>query len=381
MSLKTEQIKTVGIIGGGQLGRFLVLSAKNLDLNTIVLCPVANSPASQVADKQIVGHFLDPKAIKQLASESDLITYEIDSGHLNTLIDLSKKGHIIHPSPDVLAITKDKYRQKVVMIENDIPVVPGYPVFDIDDIYRVTEDNDYPIYLKYRFNSDSEHDWFIIHSEDEVEEAYQYMEDRPVYVEIHVPFVKELSVVAARSMDGEIVGYPVSETKRVDKIIETTIAPAEISDHLASEAQQIAGRVLRAMDAVGVFGVEMYLTAEGGIFVKKVVPRVHDGGHYTLDACNASQFDQHIRAITGRALEDCSMNFECAMTKNILGNREGSADPEGLTGAHDLPGVSVYIYGKEETRPLRKMGHINVVGDDYTEIADVADRASSFIRI
>jgi phosphoribosylaminoimidazole carboxylase PurK protein len=239
----------------------------------------------------------------------------------------------------------------------------------------------YPILLKSRFDAYNGLGNALIRNESEIDIALKKLANENLYVEKHIPFIKELAVIVARNTLGEMITFPVVETIHENYICHLVIAPAQINSHLTEKAEKLAIHIISLFKGVGVFAVEMFLTADGGIMVNEIALRVHNSGHCTVEAHQTSQFEQHIRAITGMPLGNTNMKTPYAVMINILGERTGLAHPTGVEEALKIPGVSVHIYGKIHTRPERKMGHITVIGSDLNMTIEKAKLARSKISI
>lgn len=377
--MKTPRL---GIAGGGQLGRMLIQAAHNLDIHVTVLDPTPGSPAIQIADEHIVGNFDDPESLHALAQVVDILTFEIESVHAKTLEDIAaRKGDSVHPLPHTLSIISDKFRQKEFLREAGIPVAPFFLVDSKESIEKAAMKFGYPIVLKSRHGAYDGKGNATIRSEQDIEGAVRKLAGSTWYVEQYVPFEKELAVVAARTREGEIVTYPVVETVHANHICHIVMAPAPVSDEVRKKAEDLAAKVLSVFKGAGVFGIEMFLTKDGEVLVNEIAPRVHNSGHFTIEGCETSQFEQHVRAVTGLPLGSVAMRSPAVVMINILGDRAGSADPQGVEKAVALGNVAVHIYGKAETRPERKMGHITVWADTMEEALAKAKKAREYIRI
>ena len=374
-------MKKIGIIGGGQLGRMLVISAKKLGFYTVVLDPTPHSPAGQVADLQIVGDFKDGERIHEVSKLSDVMTFEIESANSEALEELVSLGHDINPSPQTLSIIKDKYLQKKFLEGNGIPVADSAPVNNISDIKKVAKNFGYPLLLKARRDAYDGRGNVVINNESEIVLAIEKLKDRSFYIEKFVPFIKELALVVARGKNGDILPYPVVETIHKNNICHIVISPAPVSIEVAKRAEDLAVNIMSHLKGVGVFCVEMFLTEKNEVIVNEIAPRVHNSGHHSIEGHKTSQFEQHIRAITGMPLGDIKRVTPVSVMINILGERSGKAEVLGLEKIGKISGTFVHIYGKSETRPERKMGHITVIGDRMEEVLEKAKTVRSYITI
>ncbi len=371
----------IGIVGGGQLGRMLTQSAKKLGFTVTVIDPTPSSPAGQVADKQIIADYKDEKAIRKLAELSDIITFEIELANDKILFELMKKGKIIHPSPETLGIIRDKLRQKQFLKSHGIPSASFKEVKTKNDILSLAKEFGYPLVLKARTDAYDGRGNALIKNEKEIDSSLLKLKEKPIYVEKFVQFIKELAVMVGRSSSGEIVSYPVVETIHINNICDTVIVPATVSREVYNKAQHIAKETMKYLKGAGVFGIEMFLTKNNEVLINEIAPRVHNSGHFSIEASKTSQFEQHIRAITGLPLGKTDLIVKAAVMKNILGTKDGPGIPTGIAKALKISGVSLHIYGKKESRSQRKMGHITVIGESVKDCLKKANQAREMINI
>ena len=374
--------KRLGIIGGGQLGMMITEAAKNLSeyiSEIIVLDPTENCPAARVGAKQIVGDFKDELAILKLAEQSDIITYEIESGNTDVLSKLKAK---IEPSPSTLGIIQDKFLQKTFLSDNELPVSQFYEITSLDELHEKIKELGLPVLLKSRRDAYDGRGNFKITSLDEIEKAYHHFDGKSLMVEKFVNFKMEVSVIAARNTKGDIVTYPLVENIHENNILKMTIAPARVSDDLISKAGNIAKKTMEVLKGAGVFGIEMFIDQDNKIIINEIAPRVHNSGHHTLQSCKTSQFEQHIRAILGLKLGSTDLIHKTVMC-NILG-------PDGFEGKYkpielENDGVYLKMYRKDISKPQRKIGHFNVVdmsdSKDMSELLKMADEIKNSILI
>lgn len=378
--------KRIGIVGGGQLGRMLTIPAKKLGYVVNIIDPTPNSPAGQIADQEITADFKDEKAIRQLGDISDYLTFEIELANSDILKRLAEKGIEINPTAGTLEIIRDKFLQKQFLKKSSIPVADFVKVDTKDNILKAASKFGYPILLKARFDAYDGRGNTLIESESQIDGALEKLKNRKLYVEKYVPFTKELAVVVARSTQGEIVTYPVVETIHKNNILHYLLSPAPVDKKVVAQAETLAIDTMKCLKGAGVFGIEMFLThsassGQAKVLVNEIAPRVHNSGHHTIEANKTSQFEQHIRAITGMTLGPTETTVPAAVMINILGDRTGKATPEGIEKAENIPGVKVHIYGKLEIKPERKMGHITVVGSTIEECLRKAKEARKLITI
>jgi len=273
--------KRLGIIGGGQLGMMITEAARNLsdEISEItVLDPTENCPAAQAGAKQIVGGFKDKDAIEKLAEQSDIITYEIESGNTDVL---SKLNAEIEPSPSTLGIIQDKLSQKKFLSKNGLPVSQFYEIISLGDLHEKINELGLPVLLKTRRDAYDGRGNFKITSPDEIEKAYQHFDGKSLMVEKFVNFKMEVSVIAIRNTKGEIATYPMVENIHEDNILKITIAPARVSDDVIKNAGEIAKKTMQVLNGAGVFGIEMFIDQNNKILINEIAPRVHNSGHHT----------------------------------------------------------------------------------------------------
>ena len=374
--------KRLGIIGGGQLGMMITEAAQNLndEISEItVLDPTENCPAAQAGAKQIIGDFKDKDAIVKLAEQSDIITYEIESGNTDVL---SKLKAVIEPTPSTLSIIQDKLSQKKFLSKNGLPVSQFYEIVSLDDLHEKINELSLPVLLKARRDAYDGRGNFKITSPDEVEKAYRHFDGKSLMVEKFVNFKMEVSVIAVRNTKGEIATYPMVENIHEDNILKITIAPARVSDDVIRNAGEMAKKIMQVLNGAGVFGIEMFIDQNNKILINEIAPRVHNSGHHTLQSCKTSQFEQHLRAILGLDLGSTDLVHKTVMY-NILG-------PDGFEGKYkpvqlEKDGVYLKMYGKNVSKPQRKLGHFNVVdindSKNTSELLGIADEIKNIVSI
>ncbi len=373
--------KKIGIIGGGQLGRMMVEPAHSLGFEVYILDPTPNSPAGQVADKQIVADFKDAEKIVELASDVDYLTFEIELADAEILDALAKTGAEVNPTGKTLSIIKDKLKQKNFLQENDVPVADFVEVTNVEEAKDAGEKFGYPFLLKARFDSYDGKGNALVQDSTDIIRAMQKLKGQNLYAERFVPFERELAVTAVRSTEGDVYTYTTVETIHKHHICHTVIAPAQISEKINKKALSLATSILNLFDGSGVFAIEMFLTKNGDILVNEIAPRVHNNGHHSLASCATSQFENHIRAITDLPIGSTDMHVQQAVMINILGERNGTANPQGTEKAKEIPGVSVHIYGKHDVKVERKMGHVTATAPTHKEALENAQKARALITV
>jgi len=368
--------KILGIIGGGQLGMMITEAAKKMPEHIskiIVIDPTINCPAAQMGAEQIVADYKDKDAIIDLANKSDIITYEIESGDSQILKSVEKNAEI-NPSPETLRIIQDKFLQKSFLQDNGIPVSGFIQIENISDVHEGIKQFGYPVLLKARRDAYDGRGNFKINSENEIQKAFDYFKGQKLLLEKFISFKMEVSVIASRNTKGQIKTYPLVENIHEDNILRETIAPARVSDEIIQKAESIANTTMTVLKGAGVFGIEMFLTPENEIIINEIAPRVHNSGHHTLQSSETSQFEQHLRAILGLDLGSTKLLHPTIMY-NILGSKsfEGKYTPVTITQSNTY----LKMYGKEISKPLRKLGHFNLVGVNGESIDQLLQKLES----
>src|ERR1051325_8621157 len=371
----------LGIIGGGQLGKMIGIEAKRMSMKLAYLDPDKNCPASSLADEMIVSDFKDAKSILELADKVDVLTYEIELANSSVLRDLESKGHTIHPASGVLNTIQNKLRQKKFLRAKNIPVPAFEEVTSVDQVKKICREFGYPSVLKACEDSYDGRGNFLLRSVGDVERGIKYFEGRRCMVEQYIHFTKEISVMVARNTRGQVVSFPVVQNIHTNGILDTTIVPSGENRKVVSNAKSIAEKVVRALGGVGIFGIEMFLR-DNKIMINEIAPRPHNSGHYSIEACSVSQFEQHIRAVLDLPLSKPQL-FAPAVMVNILGpeNHNGTYKIIGLRELLSIPRVKLHIYGKKISKPRRKLGHITVTGNNVQEAILRADRARRTIKV
>lgn len=376
--------KTIGILGGGQLGRMIVEAAHRLNIKTVIL-DAPQSPAKQInaLDEHVDGSFTDYESIAKLAEKVDILTVEIEHVDVDALkmIQLKFPSIEIYPLPDTIKLIQDKYLQKEHLIQHGIAVTDSQAIAEntTDNLLKIGQAYGYPYMLKSRTLAYDGRGNFVVKDESYVEKALKFLVDRPLYAEKWCPFSKELAVMVVRSIEGEVFSYPTVETIHQNNICHLVYAPARINDTLAEKASILAQNAVKSFPGCGIFGVEMFLLESGELLINEIAPRPHNSGHYTIDACVTSQFEAHVRAVTGlpmpRGFTEFSTTITNAIMLNVLGDKDTpNKELETCRRALETPHSTVYLYGKT-TRPERKMGHINIV----TSSMDDAENRLAYI--
>ena len=362
--------KILGIIGGGQLGMMLTEAAKKMPEHiskVIVLDPNENCSASLVGAEQIVADFKDKDSIINLANQVDIITYEIESGDSDVLKSVENKAEI-NPSPETLKTIQDKFLQKTFLQNHNIPVPEFIKVDDIEEVKEGLKKFGYPALLKARRDAYDGKGNFKIDSENEIQTAYDYFKGQKLMLEKFVPFKMEVSVIASRNTKGEIKTYPLVENIHEKNILRETIAPSRTSNEVSEKAGKIASNTMDVLKGAGVFGIEMFVTQDDEIVINEIAPRVHNSGHHTLQSSKTSQFEQHLRAILGLDLGSTELLHNTIMY-NILGNLDFQGEYKKIEISEK--NIFLKMYEKKVSKPLRKLGHLNIVGFEKQSIDEL----------
>lgn len=364
------------------MARMLTLAAKPLGLHVVVVDAKANCPAAQVGADEIIAAPGDRDALEELISRSDALTVEFEEFFdVDILLDYEKSNKTICPAPKTLAIIKDKYRQKIFMADKGVAVGPFAKFTDGQKALNLLKNFGGKMVIKTRQGGYDGNGNAIVASQSDIDNALKRFAGRQLYAEAYVPFSKELAVMAVRDRQGNIVTYPVVETIHTRNICDEVLAPANLPVAIIKKAQALAKQTASHLEGAGLFGIEMFLTKDNRVLLNEIAPRVHNSGHYTIEACVVSQFEQHVRAVMGLPLGDVSMVHQAAVMKNILGERSGPVNLRGLDKALSRQQTKVHIYGKTPTRVDRKMGHITSVGATLEEARQNARAARSDINI
>jgi len=368
--------KILGIIGGGQLGMMITEAAKKMPEHIskiIVLDPTENCPAARVGAEQIVADFKDKDAITELGNKSDIITYEIESGDSGVLKSVEKNAEI-NPSPETLRIIQDKFLQKSFLLENGISVPEFIKIERIEDITEGLKNFGLPALLKARRDAYDGRGNFKINSDDEIQKAFDYFKGQKLLLEKFIPFKMEVSVIVSRNTKGQIKTYPLVENIHEENILRMTIAPARVIEEVKKKAEQIAEKTIAVLKGAGTFGIEMFVTHDNILIINEIAPRVHNSGHHTLQSSETSQFEQHLRAILGLDLGSTKLVHPTIMY-NILGTKsfEGEYKPIILS----EPNVYLKMYEKQISKPLRKLGHFNLVGENGETVEQLLKKLES----
>jgi len=350
----------LGVVGGGQLGRMLGEAAGPFGVEVVVSDPTPDCPAAPVVRDQVVGDFDDEAAIRELAERADYLTFEIELADPDAMERVSEAmGTPVHPAPDTLRVIQDKLVQKRALREAGVPV-PEFRAVDTEgELREALDDLGYPAMLKAREGGYDGRGNVPVESPDDIAEAFGAI-DGPAMVEAFVDFERELAVMGCLG-DGEQDTFPVTETVHREEILRETVSPARAPEAVRERAREVARDVLDVMEGRGVYGIELFETADGEVLLNEIAPRPHNSGHWTIEGCHTSQFEQHVRAVTGRPLGTTERRVPTA-SANILGDAD-DRQPATLRGVGDALArerLALHWYGKREVYRLRKMGHVTL---------------------
>ena len=365
-------VNKIGVIGGGQLAWMMAGAAQKLGIELIIQTPNINDPAVSIAADTILAPVDDGTATANLANLCDVITFENEFVNLQALQELESQGVCFRPNLTALSPLLDKYQQRSYLEKVGLPV-PFFWQFGEHEIK-------FPVVIKARRHGYDGQGTFIVRNQAQLNEIHQQRDTSNLMVEEFIPFEQELAVMAARSVTGEVVVYPVVETQQENQVCHRVMAPAKISSQLTQKIEKIAKQLLNQLGVVGIFGIELFLTPEGKVLVNEIAPRTHNSGHYTLDACDISQFEMHLRAVAGLSLNPPQFKSTTAVMINLLGY-EHSQDNyiAKRQKIETIPQAYVHWYGKKESRPGRKLGHVTVLlnSQELVEIERISHQIES----
>ncbi|MEM9908574.1 MAG: 5-(carboxyamino)imidazole ribonucleotide synthase [Cyanobacteria bacterium P01_D01_bin.44] len=368
-------VKRVGVIGGGQLAWMMADGATALGLELVVQTPKSSDPATSIATDVVLAQVADAQGTAALAAQCDVITFENEFIDLSALRQLT--GVTFYPQLNCLAPLLDKYDQRQYCQSIGLPSPPFVTLTskaDLPDLEAQVARVGLPLALKTRRHGYDGQGTFILRDLNAIKVTWAKLGYQPVLLEAFVPFERELAVMVARSQSGQVVVYPVVETQQIDQVCRRVIAPARVSEAIRDKASAIATTLMTHLGVVGIFGIELFLTPDGQVLVNEIAPRTHNSGHYTLDACKTSQFEQQLRAVCDQPLGSAEMTCPQAVMVNLLGYEIATSNyAEKRAALSAIPHAQVYWYGKAESRPGRKLGHVTVITDTTKSDAELAN--------
>ncbi|MDB6056280.1 MAG: 5-(carboxyamino)imidazole ribonucleotide synthase [Verrucomicrobiales bacterium] len=371
----------LGIIGGGQLARMTAVAALRLGCDVIVLERNDHSPAAQVATRCLVGDWNNPEALLKLASQVDVVSIENEFISTDALAVIEKAGHRLFPSTETLRLIQDKLTQKQCLQRAGLATTRFVAVENQQRLAEVTREFGLPLVLKARRNGYDGKGNYTIKTEADIPDAWKALNgDRnELYAEAFCNYHAELAVIITRGQDGAMAVYPVVETVQRDHICHIVRAPAAVSPNAHEKAHQMARAAIEAIEGVGSFGIELFVSENDEVMINELAPRVHNSGHYTIEGCVCSQFENHVRALFGWPLGSTAMVNPAAVMVNLLGASQGSGAPLGIENALQVGGAHIHIYGKAMSGRGRKMGHVTAIGPDVARAEAAAQSAAGKI--
>ena len=376
MAQKTK----IGIVGGGQLAMMMTQAAQNLGITITVIDPTPNCPAALVGASQILADYNDATAIKELSELTDVITIDFEHVNCVALQELVDDGKSVCPEPGTILMIQDKLRQCEFLDLHDLPVADFKELDSLEAAEKALDLFDGKMLLKARHQSYDGKGNAVVTAKN-LETAWNSFSNVKLYAEAFIPFVKEIAVILARDLKGNTVLYPTVETIHINNICHKVFLPGDLTDAVREKAENIALATAEHLGGAGVFAIEMFLTKDNGILINEIAPRVHNSGHPTIEGSVTSQFEQHLRAVSGMQLGSSDMKHNAAVMINLLGIRDGTADARGVENAMAIDGVTVHMYGKHEVKIGRKMGHLTAVADTLEEASSRAEQAFELIEI
>ena len=378
MNHKVDLTTKLGILGGGQLGRMLIQEAVNFKIHISVLDPSVNAPCADLANNFVVGNFNDYQTVLDFGKTVDVLTIEIEHVNIEALEELERLGKKVFPRPQALRTIQDKGLQKQFYKANDIPTAPFHLIDNAEDALLFKEKG--PFMQKLRKGGYDGKGVTPLRTESEFNAAF----NAPSVLEEFVPFVKELAVIVARNESGEIATFPLVEMEFNPEanLVEFIFSPANVNVEIENNAKKIATDIANKLEHIGLLAIELFLTEDGNLLVNEIAPRPHNSGHHTIEACFVSQYGMHLRAILNMPLGSTGLRTPAVMI-NLLGEKgfEGKARYENIEEVLHTEGAYIHLYGKEDTKPFRKMGHITVCNSNLEEAKDIARRFLKEVRV
>jgi len=378
MNQQVDLTTKLGILGGGQLGRMLIQEAVNFNIHISVLDPAVNAPCADLANNFVVGNFNDYQTVLDFGKTVDVLTIEIEHVNIEALEELERLGKKVFPTPHALRTIQDKGLQKQFYKANNIPTAPFHLIDNAEDALLFKEKG--PFMQKLRKGGYDGKGVTPLRTEAEFNAAF----NAPSVLEEFVPFVKELAVIVARNESGEIATFPLVEMEFNPEanLVEFIFSPAHVNTDVESNAKKIASDIANKLNHVGLLAIELFLTADGNLLVNEIAPRPHNSGHHTIEACFVSQYGMHLRAILNMPLGSTGLRTPAVMI-NLLGEKgfEGKARYENIEEVLHTEGAYIHLYGKEDTKPFRKMGHITVCNLNLENAKDIARKFLKEVRV
>ena len=369
--------RTIAILGGGQLGRMFIENALRYNVDVHIMDPSANAPCANLAGKFHNVSFNDTQAVVEAARDADVVSIEIEHVSTEALEILESDGKIVVPSPLALQVIKDKGLQKRFYTDNDIPTAPYVLAQERDELRH--HENLFPAFLKARTGGYDGKGVMALDQISDIDKAF----DGPYVLEKRTEIDKEIAVIVGRGLDGDMTHFDPVEMVFDPKLnlVDHLLGPAQVSQEITDRCVELAYKVVEALKSPGIFAVELFLTTDGEVLVNETAPRVHNSGHHTIESSASSQFDQFLRILMGWPLGDSRTQGYAAMVNLIGQDGNGKASVQGLSEVLNIPNTFVHLYGKEETRTGRKMGHITVTAESLNELNNRLESIKGKLRI
>lgn len=373
---------TIGILGGGQLAKMTAQAAQQFGCEVFVMERQEEFPAQSLDTHHLIGNWDDPLWLLKFAPMVDVVTLENEFVDAEALAVLEQRGHKLWPSAATIRTVQDKLWQKQAFAKAGLPLPRFVDAPHREAVRAAAKDFGWPVVLKKRRNGYDGKGNATVRSADELDGAWQKLDGdkHALLVEEFCPFTRELAIMLTRGQDGAVAIYPVVETINRDHICHVVNAPVAVPSETAAKAREIVQRAVEAIGGVGTFGMEFFLRHDGALLINEIAPRVHNTGHYTIEACECSQFENHVRAVLGWPLGSTAMRAPAAVMINLLGASPGSGEPKGLREALRVEGAHPHVYGKKLSQRGRKMGHVTALGRTVDEAFATAKKAADLIR-
>ena len=378
----TSRRPVLGIIGGGQLAKMTAQAAAQLGCDTSFIERQADCPASLVSSRGNIKDWSKLELLLEFAAAVDVVTLENEFVDASLLAQLEERAHRVLPSADTMRLIQDKFVQKQTLIRAGLATTHVVALDNLEHLHAIAREWGFPFLIKSRHLSYDGKGNATISSAGEIEPSWQRLggnAGRLIFAEQFCPFERELAVIVTRGLAGELATYPVVETVQRDHVCHHVVAPAQIPAQVSSRAEQLAQAAVIAVNGVGTFGIEMFQMPSGEMLINELAPRVHNSGHYTIEACDCSQFENHVRAVLGWPLGSTRLRAPAAMV-NLLGHADAPGVATGLAEALKIPGAHVHMYGKSRAARGRKMGHITALGTNIAAALATAQKAADSIR-
>lgn len=377
-----NELHHIGILGGGQLAQMLTQAAETMGIRVSVMVKRSTDALPSLSGRLTEGDWDQPEVAVAFARSVDLVTLENEFVNPVSMEAIERELVALYPTSASIRLIQDKWHQKEALIRHQLPVVACCSVNTSSDVLEFATAHGWPVVLKRRHQGYDGKGNATVRSQEELEAAWSRLavNKNGLYVEAYCPFDRELAIMITRSPDSTVVMYPVVDTVQKDHICHVAHAPSNLPPSLSASVAHLARKAVEAIGGIGTFGVELFLTSDHSILINELAPRVHNSGHYTIEACECSQFENHIRAIMGLPLGSTAMIKPFATMINLIGAGDGPALPSGYREAFAIPGAHLHIYGKSRSSKGRKMGHVTALGDTAEQARTIAESCAAALR-